>query len=235
MDKFKEIKNKNKELFNLVKGDHKKQSRLGYSGLGHDFIHALTVANYALLIAPDFAVGEKAWVAGLCHNTDRIFPKYLKEELEEHILKYLNVTNFSKEDKEEILEAILNHDQENDEKGSIVKTTLQDSDRLANLGLAFFIRAGQHRFDKLVFDPKFVQKIDKSNSYKDPKTVLHDIQSALEWDPEDKEKDPRFCLRLSKAIELGRPLFKYTREGLNLLYKQVKDLNLDDEDLLVDS
>lgn len=200
------------ELTEAVRQDHIRQKAFGS---GHDFYHALMVAQYGFLIAvgPDTAV--LGWVAGLCHNTDRIFPK---DQVEYIVRYYLDEgTMFSSEVKELVLEAILEHSKKNDPKDNPVTVALKDADRLGNIGSLHWLRSAQFQPTIQVVDPRFISETDPTATFRNPKTLIHDIKETLLWES---------WLRLPKAKELGKPVFEEIRRFLKNIESQFETLGL---------
>lgn len=222
-----EIEAKYHTFFEKVREDHRTAEEESSGAGGHDFIHTVTVARYAVLIAPDERSGELGWIAGMCHNTDRIHPYLSSREVENKICEYLVFCgDLNETERKEIAEAAMNHDKKNDPKGSLIKMILQDADRIANIGLMHVIRCGQHRPTLPAYDPNFILKKNPAGSHLKPITAFDDVYSSLEWDPEGPEVNLDFCLRIPKAVEIGRPFFRNIREGCYLLESQARYLNL---------
>lgn len=202
----------------MVKNDHISQGAIGG---GHDFLHALMVAQYADIIAENENVGELAWIAGICHNTDRIFHTASDRDIDRKIWSYLNsggaMLSFTFQEKEMIAEAIMNHSKLNDPKDNPVTITLKDADRLPNIGPLLCVRSGQHFHNLPACDPHFVETPDPTSSFRDPKTVLRDIEMSLEWEP---------WLRCPKAIELAKPWFNQLRIFVEGFKRQLEETDL---------
>lgn len=204
------------ELFLVIKKD---VSTGGVNVASHDQVHDKTVQGYCRLIAPNRTYGAYAEVAALCHSTDRHFPLDNDAELRKRIVGYLSTIGMNEQEQTIVVEAVLNHHKPNDESDGPILMTLKDADRLANLGLPAVIRCGQHYNSLTTFDVRYVGDPDPIATYKAPLTVLHDVRSALEWDPrEGKEK---FCLRLPKAVKLATPYFDWLKMGLELAEHQI--------------
>ena len=203
-----------------VREDHRKQ---GAVGGGHNFLHAIMVAQYCPLIAPDRRVGELAWIAAICHNTDRIFLNLEAEEIARKVSKYLNSeTDLTKREEALIIEAVVSHDKPNDDNDSPVTIVLKDADRLANLGPNLIIRSGQYYSDLAAFDPRFVLESDPQATYRNPKTVLHDVLCALEW----IEEGGKFGIRLKAAREIAEPYARFLRDFRDLMHHQLEETGL---------
>src|SRR3990167_394390 len=109
------------ELVNVVRQDHKEQN--ASIGGGHDFAHALMVAQYCLQISED-PIATMAWVAGICHNTDRLFPELNDNELESKIYSYLSCINLNNQP---ICEAVMEHSKKPSLEDNPVTVVLKDS------------------------------------------------------------------------------------------------------------
>lgn len=184
-------------LVKAVQADHIAHKAFG----GHDFYHALVAAQYGQLIAPDEDTAILAWVAGLIHTTDRMYPK---KEVIPALMRFLHLVNTDiPSGNLYILRAVLEHSKKNDPTDIPVTVVLKDADRLTNLGVVMhWLRAAQFRPNIPPFDPRYITVQDPTATFKDPKTVLRDIEHTLEWET---------WLRLPKAKELGKPLFDEIR------------------------
>ena len=211
--------------------------------------YAYLVAYYnALNICPvDEAESwaRLAGAAGLCHNADRILQRRVgidrlsnnvsEEEIwmlirrwfgEEGDIFYTKSSYPNYYDLPElektnlVVKAVLGHNGKNDESDSPVLVALMDADRLVNIELDLVIRCGQFQPDLPAVDFRHLLD-DPTASYKDPKSVLSDIKSSLEW-----ETDPRFALRTPTAIEMGRARFAALRFYMETLLEQIKESGL---------
>lgn len=199
----------------LVQQDHITQKAFAS---GHNFYHALMVAQYALSIAEDERIGELAWIAGIIHNTDRLFPNLGPRGVGEKVRKYLE-RGFtgSSFDADWIVEAVLDHSKKNDPSDNQVTVTLKDADRLLNIGPYHWLGAAQFRWTILPVDPRFILTSDTTATFKDPKSILQDIKHTLEWES---------WLRLPKAQALGKPKFDAIRWYIAQIESQFDILGL---------
>jgi len=215
-DQLNQLRKKFPKLLKMVRENYQKKKIFGR---GHDLLHALLTAQYGIMIADDEHIGELVWIAGICHITDRLFPE---EEVQKQLLYYLNEgTSLPPESKSQIITAVKRHSKPNDPSDDLLTVTLKDADRLANLGPNLFIRAAQFYNGLLAFDPRYVLEPDPTATYQTPKTVLHDIRCALEWDT-----DPRFCLRLLKARKYATRYFSWIKDSIELLGEQLEETGL---------
>lgn len=190
---------------------------------GHDFLHALAVAQIGAKIAPNKKIAELAWVAGIIHNTDRIFPA--EKDIRGILREYLSLTDIVGEDRETVIDAVLEHDKINNPHDSLVTIVLKDADRIVNLGLSVLPRSGQ-AFPKLpIVNPKFLNGPDPESTYQSPKTCWDDIWRALEWG-NGPESDPRVCIRLPRAQKLAKPRVNRLRKVLGSIRKEVEECGL---------
>lgn len=203
------------DLTEKIKQDHIAQKVFGG---GHDFYHALTVAQYASLISETEHVGILSWVAGMCHNTDRMFPK---EEVRGRILEYLEsadiIDAFNDREKTLVLEAVLDHGKRNDLKDNPVTVALKDADRLGNVGQLHWLRSAQFRPHIVAVDPRFILETDSEATFKDPRTIVHDIKETLVWES---------WLRLPKARALGKPMFEASRRFIEDIAASYQEIDL---------
>ncbi len=199
-------------LVRAVKADYIAR---GAVGGGHDFYHALMVAQYAELIAEDPETATLGWITGLLHNTDRMYPK---EKVIPVLTRHLQMVRLNIPSGHLcILRAVLEHTKRNDPADSPLLMTLKDADRLANIGAWHFLRAAQFRPTILAVDPRFIVKQDPTATFKDPKSVLGDIEHTLEWES---------WLRLPKTQELGKPMFDEIRRLVANIESQFETLGL---------
>lgn len=200
----------------------------GKFGGGHDFTHALMVARYAAMVAEGYNfpgdeerghLGRLAWIAAICHNADRIWPNLTQDHIEVAVRTHLSATDLNTDERQLVVDAVLEHHSLNKPQDSAVTVVLKDADRLANLGPNLFIRSGQHYHDLPAYDPRFVENPDPRATYPEPMTVLYDILCALEWEP---------WLRCPKAIELAAPYFDFLREFKRLFEHQMWEVGFVD-------
>jgi|GEM_PF-894604 len=179
----------------------------------HDIWHARRVGQIAYLAAAgewgDERLSQLAGLAGLCHNADRVIqrqtgagrkdvPKEAVVELIKHWL--IGATDFLEEgqlggyDRELIEKAILGHDGPNSDEDSKVLVALMDGDRVVNLDIDLFIRAGQFYNDLPAVDYKHLLE-DLEETYRNPKSVLRDCYYALEW----ATPGTKFCVRTKRG------------------------------------
>lgn len=201
------------DLTRLVLKDHQRKK----IEPGHDFFHALMVAQYGLIIAPEEKIGILAWVAGLCHNTDRVFAQ---DFVERRVRYYLNVGGVDKNlisisEKDLILEAVMHHSELNSSSDNPVTIVLKDADRLSNAGAICVVRSAQFHYDKPSFNPKPTM----GAKFRDEKTVLDSMRITLEWEK---------MLRCPKAIELGRKYFQELRQLIRSLEDQIRETGIND-------
>jgi len=195
-----------------VRGDHITQKAFGS---GHNFYHAFMVAQYGFLIAEDPETAILGWVACLCHNTDHMFHK----DQVEHIVRYYldEGTGFTALQKDLVLEAVLEHSKKNDSKDNPVTVVLKDADRLGNIGPLHWLRSAQFRPTIQEVDPRYIRETDPTATFKNPKSIIHDIKETLLWES---------WLRLPKARKLGKPMFDEIRKFLKNIESQFEILGL---------
>lgn len=193
-------------FWNKVGSDHIEH---GMFDRGHDFLHATIVAQYAILIAPDENTGRLAWFAGMLHNTDRMIGRE-NSTVSTLVRQCLDLIDLDEEGKMDVIDAVLHHHRLNDPIDSPVVMTLKDADRLGNLTPFHPARSVQHMTERLgghvVVDPRFVAIKAETEYGKNP-TAADDLQACLEWES---------MLRLPKAKEIGRPMFDFLRQMLEM-------------------
>jgi hypothetical protein len=185
------------ELTLQVWRDHQNFGNLGI----HDFPHALLTAQLAEIIAEPIRLREIAWVAGVVHNTDRIFPE---NEVARKVWEYLVFTWFGPTDSNMIVEAVLQHSKLNRPDDNPITKALKDADRLASAyGSLCLVRTGQSLPTIPTFDLNHIRTPSPGATYFDCKTILDGFNFILEWQD---------MLRCPKAIELGRMYFGQLRQ-----------------------
>lgn len=209
---------------------------VGLNNGGHDFDHALRVAQMAFVVASDQDMewARLAGVAGLLHNNDRILERKLRLKSEnisrvddEAVVKMTQEMLresglFSEDERRLIVEAVINHGSKpNHPDDHLVSVALADADRLINMEPDVIIRSGQHHANIPVLDPIYIEATPGAN-YRDPKTVAWDIANCITW---ASDSGP-YILRLPKARELGQERAAYLREFIATLKRQRADLGL---------
>lgn len=207
---------------NLVAAVQRDHIAMEATGGGHDFIHALMVAQYAKIISEEERLGILGWIAGLIHNTDRIFSKNIAKKINSYLqIPELHLNNAEKRD---ISTAVMKHSEPNKETDNPVAVVLKDADKLANIGPNIFIRSGQFYHDLPAFDPHWVEEPDPTSSYHNPKTVWRDILLSLEW--RGKDRNGRDWIRTPKARQLSEKWFVMLESFLKGFASQLKEVEL---------
>jgi len=166
-----------------------------------------------MLIAEDEYIGKLAGAAGLCHNADRLLQKQLAAGAttsEDHIaakavpremtialvMKWLNASGeFSGDEPARIIKAILQHSGPNLDDGDDVLVALQDADRITCSMADAVMGATQFWHQLPTIDSKWLDSDPTAHSYKNPKSVLKNLECRYDWvDPTSK-----VCVRLPKA------------------------------------
>src|SRR3989344_1180271 len=148
-------------LVRAVKADYIAR---GAVGGGHDFYHALMVAQYAELIAEDPETATLGWITGLLHNTDRMYPK---EKVIPVLTRHLQMVRLNIPSGHLcILRAVLEHTKRNDPADSPLLMTLKDADRLPNNAAGRFLRAGPVRPTILAGCPRVIGKQEPAPALK---------------------------------------------------------------------
>jgi len=78
------------EFTDMLRKEHQERRIIGGS---HDFLHTIMVAQYGEIIADNEDLGLLSWIAGMCHNTDRLFPDHSEKDIEQKVHDYLKSTN----------------------------------------------------------------------------------------------------------------------------------------------
>jgi len=206
------------EFWNRVVADHIKYMMFGR---GHDFLHAVIVAQYGVLIAPDENTSRMAWFAGMLHNIDRMIGRQRAGTITVIARDCLGlVPDLKEKEIPMIIGAVLNHWRLNEPDDSPVLVVLKDADRLGNLTPFHPARSVQHMTERLgghvVVDPRFVAK-KADTEYGNNPTTMDDLQACLEWEP---------MLRLPKAQEIGRPMFDFLRQMLEMEQQRLDETGI---------
>lgn len=204
-------------LFEVVKNDHQGMER------GHNFEHALRVANVAYLVAEE-PHRRLAWVAGLCHNADRILEEKFgrepnEKEVREVLDGWLDLENFGDENKAIIIEAVLRHSWPNEDDDGSILIALKDADRIVNLDPDNLVRFGQFQPDLPVSDNHFFNLFEDGRprgKYGSRPTVVEDLWDCLDWG-----RECPFGVRLPKSKEMIRGRTEYLRNFFSEMRKRL--------------
>jgi HD domain len=221
------VKNLIKKYTDLVAEVARDHEKVGASLKGHDFEHALMVANYAFRIAPDKHLAELGWIAGLCHNADHLVQQgFFRPDkkrgkksdtlIRKKVNQYLSLTKLTDQDKHAVMEAVFEHHKKNDPHDSKLTMVLKDADRLANVGALHSMRSSRDMIHLPIVD--YVHLFHHPEAtYRKPGSAAKDIWYSLEWEP---------WLRLPKAKQLGKKRYKFLRMFLNDLESQLREAGL---------
>lgn len=226
------------KLTALVREDHR---ILNMDGTGHPFDHTLSVAQIALNIAEDEYVAKLAGAAGLCHNADRLLQRQRntsKADSEAHvtakdippadtvalIMKWLNGSGefVVEAEKERIVTAVLLHSGFNVEFCDPVLVALQDADRIVCSEASVILDTAQFWSALPSIDPKWLSHDPDAHSYKNPKSVLKNLECRYDWiDPASK-----VCVRLPKARVLMERRVAFYRRYITEVEEQRAEIGL---------
>lgn len=217
MDKKKKVWEVFPRLVSQVREDH---IRNGACGRGHDILHAFAVAHYAVIIAEDERTGLLAMLGGLLHNTDRVYSDeaVFRRKTAEY-LEHPDLCFISRAEKVLVFEAVLAHSELNDPDDNRVCVALKDADRLTGAGATVLVRAGQFFHAMPIADQRHIDISDPEATFKDPKSVLRNLEFLLEWEG---------MLRLPKAKAIAMPRFALLRLCIEDIKNEVKNLSLDE-------
>ncbi len=215
------------KLAKLVKSAHR---QTGVLDKGHGFDHDLCVATYAHIVAPDPETALLAGAAGFCHSADHVITNAGAASLawativpKQLVMDWLEMgTDFSAHQKERVILAVVNHRTPNREGDDIVKTALQDGDKLANLMATLFARSASYQSHLPVLDPVYFEK-NPTATYANPGSVLFDVNyCANQW---VQEQGP-YRLVLPKAREIGLPMAAHLRLVIDTIRFQREQIGL---------
>ncbi len=214
------------KLVELIRKDHAEQNAL--IGKGHDFTHALLVAHYCLKIA-EGPIAEMAWVAALCHNTDRLFPSWKPTDVATQIYRYLRTTDIPDSYRASIVEAVVSHSRKPSPDDNEFTILLMDSDKLGNLDpFTVTARAAQWQPNVPPVDLYHLDQYPPGCNYHNPGSIFMDIMGLLEWEG-DCEYEPGKkipWLRLERSRTLAKPMFRLLRALATQTFETYKDLEL---------
>ncbi len=116
----------------------------------------------------------------------------------EYVAILLETVHLTSNEIDVIVHAVTTHESANNENDTPVQIALKDADRLANLDLDVVIRSGQFQPHLMAVDPVHMEN-DPDANYRDPRSVLWDVNNCISW---TKEEGP-YVLRLPKARKMG--------------------------------
>lgn len=214
-------------LTEIVKRDH---DVAGMRGTGHDFDHALQAAQFALTIAESDEVRRLAGAAALCHNADRILQHQLHLEkkdvapvkVHELVSKWLRVENFLPNQVACIVEAVIKHTEINKADDSDVLIALKDADRLTCTMADNIMTAAQFWSELPAIDPVYLVNDPSAHSYKNPKSVLKNLECRYDWTDESSP----VCVRLPKAKELMKRRVNFIRQYIEEITGRREEIGL---------
>lgn len=225
------------KLFALVKENHR---TLKMDGTGHPFDHTLSVGQIAVNIAEDETVARLAGAAGLCHNADRLHQqqrKTSKADSESHvkatmipqedtvalIMNWLDWSGeFTTEEEERIVSAVLLHSGFNVENCDPVLVALQDADRCVCSMTSVILDIAQFWSALPTIDPEWLTGDPTAHSYKNPKSVLKNLECRYDW----VDRTSKVCVRLPKAWKLMARYVAYIREFVAEVESQRAEIGL---------
>jgi hypothetical protein len=224
-------------LFALVLEDHRV---FKMDGTGHPFDHTLSVGQIAANIAEDDIVARLGGAAGLCHNADRLFQRQRntskadsaahveardipKVDTEALVRKWLDGSGeFSSEEKERIVSAVLLHSGFNVADCDPVLVALQDADRCVCSMTSVILDTAQFWSALPTIDPQWLTTDPTAHSYKNPKSVLKNLECRYDW----VDRTSKVCVRLPKAWTLMERYVAYIREFVKEVESQRIEIGL---------
>ena len=196
---------------------------------GHDFDHALAVANLAGKFCEGPELVNLAWLAGLCHNADRIIAidrgmgrREVPDEAVEQLVRGWLEDALIGWRKSAAIHAVLDHGKPNDPNDTAVTIALKDADRVVNARLDVVIRSGQFHADLPVLEPTLLIN-DTRGKYNARLTVVADLLDCLDW---GNLNDQRFGVRTSGARAMITARVKRLREFLEAIVEQREEEGL---------
>ena len=174
---------------------------------GHDFDHAFGVANLAAGFCEEPGYSYLAWLAGMCHNADRMIAKDLgkpRGDVDPQLVKIMvrgwldAEPSLSETDKAMVDIAVRRHGEPNDASDDFVTRALKDADRVINARIDVIIRSAQFHPELPVIDPVLGMH-DTRGRYNGRLTVIADLMDCLDW---GNLADKRFGIRTFRAKTL---------------------------------
>ncbi len=201
----------------------------GMEGGAHDFTHAKRVAEMARQAAEeewgDARLAQLCGLAGLVHNADRILQAEMHLGRSAHVpsdavsamvLGWIDSV-VTVEEFALIMDAVLKHNLKNGPDDSRVLIALQTGDKVVNTDPDVLIRCGQHHPDLPAVDWDYFPATRPGTSYKDPRSVIRNLQFALEWGNPTSGFNVRTALgirEIGKNISLMQMVFDQLQERL---------------------
>lgn len=222
---MKDLLNKYCKFFDIVRTEHEKRGMAS----GHDFDHAVSVANLAAIFCESLELKEFAWVAGLCHNADRIIaidrqtPRrdIAKEDVAVLVREWLKSTDLLLS-VPRIVEAVQEHGEPNNPNDDKIIVALKDADRVVNARLDVVIRSGQFRSNLPVFDPILLLN-DTRGKYNSRLTIVADLMDCLDW---GNLEDARFGVRTAGAKKMIVERVALLKQFLEMIVEQRREEGL---------
>jgi len=195
---------------------------------GHDFVHAFRVGNIAQQIALKewgTHLSQLAGIAGLCHNADRVIQtnsglkhgdvsqQEIRGLIRTWVGGYLDSRGLGI-----VADAILRHDGKNSPDDSEVLIALMDADRVVNLDADLFIRSGQHYHSLPAVDYRNLLD-DPDATYRDPRSVLRDIEYSLDW----IDQKSGVCVRTTSGLLMAKSRAKTFSTFFEALQSQLAE------------
>ncbi len=205
--------------------------------------HDLLVGSFASIIAPNPRTGRLGIAAGYCHSIDHLVggrldnfdvenPANLRktattpEEVERYLRELLAASKeLSEEDQEEVVQAVLHHEGNNEQidllPHHLLAQTLVEADRLANMITTIPMRGARFSLHLPLVDPLHFEN-DPAANYRNPKSVLWDVANCASWG----DRGGPYILRLPKARELGAKYAAHLRQIIAWIREDYMDTRI---------
>ena len=204
--------------FAAIRRSHEMAGLTGH----HDINHAARVGDTAYRIAfaawGDETRAQLAGLAGLCHNADRILEmrgvskNVVKQRIAPLVEGWFRDVGLSPEERARIQDAVLRHDQKNDDRDDEVLVALMDADRVINMDPDVVMRSGQLYANLPAVDFRHFLS-DPAATYRDPRSVLKDVSACLDWvDPKSS-----VCIRTKPGLAMAQRRAEYIRAYIEAL------------------
>lgn len=214
---------------------HEKVKLFGH----HNIYHALAVGEVGRLIfldewgnePADVCLSNYTGLAGMCHNADHVIFARTGENIHKEdpshkaisslVYSWLSSAPLNNDEKEEILNAVLNHTAPNKPEDSRILIALKDADRVVNFWADVIARSGQSYHDVPVMDHVHFLS-DPKATFRLPGSVLKDLANCFDW----INPATPFCVRTRLALEMATEHAGYLQDYLDRVKANYEKIGL---------
>ncbi|MDP2598441.1 MAG: hypothetical protein Q8P49_01270 [Candidatus Liptonbacteria bacterium] len=201
-------------------------------GTGHGFDHSEKAAQIVVYTVDDPVVRRLAVAAAFLHSADRMLQEQRKVgrkeipagDVEQLVRGWLAESGdgFTEAETARIVNAILRHSGKNGPDDDEVLVALMDADRITCSTLDTVMEAAQHWRDFPVLSAEHLSHDPSANPYKNPKTVLKNLECRFDWNNPASD----VCVRLPKAKALMEQFAADIKEYIEKLEGQRAKIGL---------